>query len=269
MTSSLHPQEESSGAPGKDAPYRPVFHWHEPRTRQRLRLAGFIFLAVVLHAAFFYVFKVVYPASTRSLPMPSRVVLLRGDDPNVRNILAEVEDRTAAYDPSLGTTVGNVALSTYRPSFVGHKPELIAPPVLVAQRLPLPDALEGSPLLPDPDRPPAPARESALQPPAAAQQPLFALGGAIASRGLRSPPRLEGLFTGDTNAVATFAIGVNASGVVQHCIPDEDFLANQEALLRALSQADQLEALRRTLCQMRFEPAPGAGLSWGFVTVEW
>ena len=272
MTPNLH--DSSDGGDAEFAPSRHglTFDWNESVARQRLRLAGFIFMAVVLHAVFFYIFRVMYPASERSLPMPSRVLLLSDSDPTVRAVLAEVEDRTAAYDPSLSTTGGSIRLAdytTYEPSFSDHEPQLKSPPITVADRLPLPDALRGKVILPKaaPLRSPERPRQILPEGPT---EPVLALLGGLANRHLLQPPDLSSIFSEDTDAVATFTMGVNASGVVQYCLPDEDFQADQsEALRRAQSQADQLEALRRALYQLRFRPDPAAGLTWGFVTVEW
>jgi hypothetical protein len=148
-------------------------------------------------------------------------------------------------------------------------------PIDVADRLPLPEALLGRSTLPPPEQLPPPDRPPREPLPIKPEQPALAFGGRIARRPLLRQPELGGIFDVDANAVTTFAIGVDAAGVVRYCMPDEDFQADQlEALRRAQSQSDQshadrLKELRQALYQMRFVPESGVGLTWGFVTVEW
>ncbi|MDA0811480.1 MAG: hypothetical protein O3C21_03670 [Verrucomicrobia bacterium] len=249
-----------------------TFEWADGRNRQRLRIAFFLIIALIVHAGFFYLFRVVYPTTRQSLPMPSRVLLLSENNLAMRALLAEVEDRTAAYDPSLGSTVGSAQLSdytTYQPSFAGHELELKDPPVGVANRLPLPDAFAGPPLLPTPTKAPLlelPRRQ--LLPPGPTK-PALAFGGDLAKRELVSTPDLAGIFSESSDVVATYTLAVDAAGIVQSCLPDQDFQADQsEALRRAASQAD-LKALGQSLYQLRFKSTGGTGLTWGFTTVEW
>ncbi|MGK0188849.1 MAG: hypothetical protein ACI9R3_004663 [Verrucomicrobiales bacterium] len=255
-----------------------TFEWQEKRHKQLARIAFYFVLAVVLHAGFFYVFKVVYPSSTQSLPLPARVMLLSEDDPAVRAVLAEVEDRTAAYSPYLGTDVGTVSLrkyTTYQPSFAEHQLELRDPPANVAKRLPLPNALGGAALLPKAESLPAP---SIVQPdnhlPPGPRHPALTIGGHLAQRVLEHRPLLDRIFSASSDAVVTFALSVDEAGIVQSCLPDDNLHSDQsEALRRAASQAD-LKALGRQLYQLRFNSVPGKGnpkddLTWGFVTVEW
>lgn len=250
-----------------------TFEWKEGRRKQRARITFFFVLAVAMHAGFFYVFKVVYPVSTESLPMPSRVLLLSDDDPAVRALLAEVEDRTAAYSPSLGSDVGNVSLSaytTYQPSFAEHELKLLDPPVNVAKRLPLPGTLNGPLLLPEPESIPLPDLPKVKPKPPGPQRPVLAIGGELAQRKLTYRPELDDIFSPSSDAVATFALAVDEAGIVEYCLPDDDLGDRSEALRRAASQAD-LKALGKELFKLRFETAPGEGahLTWGTVTVEW
>ncbi len=239
-----------------------------------MRIAFFLVIALVLHAGFFYLFRVVYPTTRQSLPMPSRVLLLSENNLAMRAVLAEVEDRTAAYDPSLGSTVGSAQLSdytTYQPSFAGHELELKDPPVGVADRLPLPDAFAGPPLLPAPTKAPLLELPRRQLLPHGPTKPALAFGGDLANRDLLSSPDLAGIFSESSDVVATFTLAVDAAGRVQFCLPDEDFQADQsEALRRAASQAD-LKALGHSLYKLEFKPdsSGGTGLTWGFTTVEW
>lgn len=251
-----------------------TFEWTEGRTKQRARIAFYFVLAAVLHAGFFYIFRVIYPSSNPNLPIPSRVLLLSNDDPAVRAVLAEVEDRTAAYDTSLGTIVGSVLLSDYtmyQPSFADHELQLQDLPLKVAKRLPLPDTLNGSPVVPPPVQPPMPDLPPRQLLPTGPQQPVLAFGGGIGKRELLYRPELTGIFSQSSDLVATFTLGVDAAGIVRYCLPDEEFQADQsEALRRAAFQAD-LKAVGRSLYQLRFKPSPesGMGLTWGSATIEW
>ncbi|MEZ5323776.1 MAG: hypothetical protein R3F19_01725 [Verrucomicrobiales bacterium] len=250
-----------------------TFEWSDDRNQQRLRIVFFLIIAIVLHAGFFYLFRVVYPTNTQSLPIPSRVLLLSENDPAMRAVLAEVEDRTAAYDPSLESSVGSAQLSdytTYQPSFAGHELELKDPPANVTDRLPLPNVFADPPLLPALKKAPLlelPRRQ--LLPPGPTK-PVLAFSGDVAKRELVSSPDLAGIFADSSDVVATFTLAVDSAGCVHSCLPDEDFQADQsEALRRAALQAN-LKALGDSLLRLRFKPEDtGPGLTWGGVTVEW
>jgi hypothetical protein len=81
-----------------------IFNWHAPR-RRNLAIAGFIVLSVVLHAAGFYVFQIVYPPTIALLPPPARLTLVTPATEEGRTLLRWVE----AEDPALAT-------ATQRPS---------------------------------------------------------------------------------------------------------------------------------------------------------
>ena len=252
-----------------------TFNWRDSRLPQRARLVQFLFFAFILHVGCFYVFQVVYPSTPRTHPNPSRVVLLGESDPAVRAILENVEDRVAAYSPDLGSPVGTVRLETYsryRTSFADHVPLLKDLPDQVTRRLPLPGTSTNGLLLPEAGELP----ESLIEPvpplPPGPEKAILVFGGALANREVVHRPEFKDIFPQELDTVATYSLGVNASGVVEFCIPDEGFHGDQTEALRrarALSRADEMAALRRALYQLRFKPEPGSGLRWGHVTIEW
>ena len=251
-----------------------IFEWKESRTRPRLRIVWFLIVAALLHAAFFYVFRVVYPSTSRGMPIPSRVLLLSSDDPNVQALLAEVDDRTAAYSPDLGVEVIEPQLidyTRYVPSFAEYQPGLKDFPVRLEERLPLPDAIGGAVQLPEVEPLPEPIAappERLLLPPGPTE-PVLAIGGSLSDRPVVNAPDLTGIFEGTMDARAVFTIGVDASGSVRFCLADEEFQADQsEALRRAASQAN-FQQLGERLFALRFEPDASRELTWGFASIEW
>ena len=234
-----------------------TFEWREPRLRQRLRLLLYLGLAFLLHAVCFYVFQVVYPSSTIGLPVPMRVMVLSPDNAAAQDTLREVEDRLAGYGLGPGDRAETVSLddyNNYQPSFAEYRPKLRDLPRGSVARLPLPGAFDQDAL---------PPLRTGLQtrPPEAASDPIAPVvifNGELASRKLMDSPELDKLFAKDHGTLATFSIGVNASGVVEYCLPEKDEF-----------RVENLDALLRAMFRFRFDPLPGSGVVWGTATVEW
>jgi len=104
-----------------------IFSWAPPRPRVRA-LIVFLIASIVLHAACFYIFQIVYPPTIALLPAPARVSLISPDDSESIAFLRWVE----AEDPALATTTqrppGNKTVDLPKlqhiPSYATHEPTL-------------------------------------------------------------------------------------------------------------------------------------------------
>jgi len=94
------------------APSPLIFSWAPPR-RRAPALIVFLIASIILHAACFYIFQIVYPPTVALLPAPARVSLISGDDSESVAFLRWVE----AEDPALATTTD---LSIPRSAAVGR-----------------------------------------------------------------------------------------------------------------------------------------------------
>ena len=109
------------------APISLIFSWAPARRRARA-LIVFLVASIILHAACFYVFQIVYPPTVALLPAPARVSLISPDDSESIAFLRWVE----AEDPALATTTqrppGNKAIDLPKlqhiPSYATHEPKL-------------------------------------------------------------------------------------------------------------------------------------------------
>src|SRR5437868_14473791 len=109
------------------APSPLIFSWAPPR-RRAPALIVFLIASIILHAACFYVFQIVYPPTVALLPAPARVSLISPDDSESIAFLRWVE----AEDPALATTTqrppGNKAIDLPKPqhipSYATHEPKL-------------------------------------------------------------------------------------------------------------------------------------------------
>jgi hypothetical protein len=244
-------------SPLTDQPLESTFEWREPRMRQRLRLLCFFLVAVVIHAGCFYVFQVVYPSSTRGIPVPMRLMVLSPNDPAAQDVLQEVEDRVVGYGLSPGDRAVTVSLeNNYQPSFAGYRPKLRDLPQGSITRMPLPGAFDGDVLPPATSTAGGERRES-VPGPHEPTEPLVVFGGALSDRIVTLLPKLGKLFAKNHGTLATFTVGVNRAGVVEYCLPEEEF------------RADDLDALQSALIQFRFEPRSEGGIVWGTAIVEW
>src|SRR5438067_10674392 len=109
------------------APSPLIFSWAPPRRRART-LIVFLIASIILHAACFYIFQIVYPQTVALLPAPARLSLISPDDSESIAFLRWVD----AEDPALATTTqrspGNRAIDLPKlqhiPSYSTHEPKL-------------------------------------------------------------------------------------------------------------------------------------------------
>ena len=122
------------------APSPLIFSWAPARRRART-LIVFLIASIILHAACFYVFQIVYPPTVALLPAPARVSLISPDDSESIAFLRWVE----AEDPALATTTQRPSGSKtvdlpklqHIPSYAAHEPKLKSlPPTAPDLRIP-------------------------------------------------------------------------------------------------------------------------------------
>jgi len=92
---------------------------------------GFLVLSLLLHAAGFYLFQVVYPSSGRLEPFPAQVLIL--DKKNAANsvLLQELDDRLVFLQPASTDSesrkgIGDFPVS-FQPSFADRTPPFREP----------------------------------------------------------------------------------------------------------------------------------------------
>lgn len=222
----------------------------------------FLFCSFVLHAFCFYLFQVVYPPSERFTPNPARITFLSGNDSNSRAKLTSLEDRVVYFDSSGSDSAARVRIEDYtvafKPSFAGYAPKLRE----------LPETERGSALPPTIEfhRTDLPAPS----PPAPAERP-----GPVAER--TPGPRLDlegqlaGRLTGgagdwewtpeESKALegrhAIIRLAVDEKGAVRHALVHRGIESGLDAGILARVRA------------MRLAAAPGGGLVWGTLRLEW
>ena len=109
-----------------------IFNWAPPRRRARA-LILFLIASLLLHAACFYIFQIVYPPTVALLPAPARLNLIAPQNPESIAFLRWVE----AEDPALATTTQRAATPKalelpslqHVPSYATYEPKLRPLPV--------------------------------------------------------------------------------------------------------------------------------------------
>ncbi|TLD72012.1 hypothetical protein FEM03_04615 [Phragmitibacter flavus] len=101
-----------------------IFDWTPARGRfGRLMLA--LLIVIVGIAAFFYVFRVVYPQSERFTPVPHQVVMFDAGNPATTAIMNRVRDVDYLLLPTRNHQDNSPSLQrlapVFRPSFEGHQ----------------------------------------------------------------------------------------------------------------------------------------------------
>lgn len=224
------------------------------------RLPLFLFLSLLGHAAVFYLFKVVTPTSTRDIPREHTVVMLRGVDPIVEELLLSLEGRSPAGLRVKSIANPDIALDklptlAYRSSFAGYTPTIRFN--WQSPESPLPGLVNAHlPMLP---KSPAPALPSVTIPAEAPPvTPVLVLSSRLKSRGLARPAAWPKDLSApeELAEVHQFTLGIHSSGRVDYC------LTGEKAPPVALHQA--VKALR-------FRPAPSlnAPIDWGTIEVHW
>lgn len=108
-----------------------IFSWLR-KDRHALKLSVFIIGSALVHAGAFYLFQVVYATSDRVDAAPSGITILDAEQPEVRRMIREIEDRLVFQRAPSETTGTRVSLSdygvTFDPSFQNREPSFRTPP---------------------------------------------------------------------------------------------------------------------------------------------
>jgi hypothetical protein len=204
-----------------------TFHWPE-RERFPFVLFGCVFLSLLVHAATFVVFQVVYPQRVTIPPPPPQLALLTPSSPENEALLRWI----AAADPALVASARSVAPPgllhvPYRPSF---KTVRTAPlgsveaPVLV----PYPPPKNPLSIIASAAPPPAPETRSALP-----MRTTIELSPVLAERGVKPPAFRWKQRASQPLQPLRALVGVTAAGAVrftflQHSSGDHNL--DEEAL---------------------------------------
>jgi hypothetical protein len=211
-------------------------------------------ISLLLHAAGFYVFQIVYPPALSLLPPPARVNLITPAAEEGRTILRWIE----AEDPALTSktvrpaemkTVGLPAVE-HIPSYIATEPALKSAPALTVDlRMPSsqpPGAVTMPRLL-------APQKLQSLATTISFSAELQKLGAAIVAQ-----PKFIAA-TNEAPEAITFRIAVGPRGEVLYC-----FAENSSGDRELDAQA------RRFLAFCRFPATAGANEPiWGTAMIEW
>lgn len=115
--------------PEEDSPL--IFSWLR-KDRRALKLSVFIAGSAIVHAGAFYLFQVVYATTDRVDAAPSGITILDTDQPEVRRMIREIEDRLVFQRAPSETSGTRVSLSdygvTFEPSFQNREPSFRTPP---------------------------------------------------------------------------------------------------------------------------------------------
>ena len=253
-----------------------IFHW-KPLRGARRRLAAALLLAGAAHAGLFYLFRVVPGNGARTLPPRLAVVQLVEGDPATRVLVNAVEDRfpgTLLRSPDAAWARDVAALAAVVPPLFPRGegssgelkpynqplvPEALPPSVVPGQVLMPP--LEGvERATPSTVTAPELVDSGEEEPPVVRPRPNVQVSAAgRARRVTRKAAWPDGLVdeAWPETASIPFMLGVDAAGRPVWGLP-----------LVPVSGVD-LEALRRPLMEMRFEPMPGAAVEWVEADVRW
>lgn len=222
-----------------------IFDWK--KSRWDYRLPVLIGISFVAHILSFYIFHIVYPATTSLLPPAAQISVLDPANPQDQQVLdwIEVNDPASVSVPSFRSKFITQLTPRYRPSFSTDSPELqpLTPDAPSPQRLPSLFSPEN--LLPIRSRPVKGEQISAF-PSSVAVSPSL-------------KPRLRSISLPSTSKLvepSSFFVGVNRDGTV-------DF-----AFLWTSSGDNELDqAADRFVRTLKFEPAETT--AWGTVQLRW
>ncbi len=241
------------------APSPLIFSWAPPRPRAPA-LVVFLIASIILHAACFYIFQIVYPPTVALLPAPARVSLISADDSESIAFLRWVE----AEDPALATTTQRLPGSKtidlpklqHIPYYAAHEPKLKAlPPTAPDLNIPSSAAI-------GPVRIPTPST-AAVAPSVAHKTSVQFSESADALRNPIVPGFTFQASRLDAPANARFRVAIDGHGAMRFCFLIES------------SGDPALDGQGRSFLQLcRFAPQENAAsdepaLVWSVATILW
>ena len=234
-----------------------TFDWRKPRA-EWARLAFWMLVTFLGLAAFFALFRVVYPQTRRIVPTAQQITLL-GTDPATQAVLNAVQDRDFLIIPSSDGKKNPVSLEdlapVFHPSYEKHEIKLLdlpqrntkpAPVRLLDVREPVLPRLDLSDLSPNPRATAPVPKKLALQ-----------VRGGLASRETASQPEFGTLEMAEPESWR-FHLGVDSAGHVIFALPVE-----------APGKLEEAAPLLRLLRQIRFAPESVERITWGEAALVW
>lgn len=121
-----------------------LFSWKSSHTVS-FWLWAFLVFSLLLHAAGFYLFQVVYPSSGRVEPFPSRVLILNEKNPTNATLIQELNDRLVFLQPASTGSKSRISTDdfsvSFQPSFSDRSPPFKMPSAITKPNLPA-DSME-------------------------------------------------------------------------------------------------------------------------------
>jgi hypothetical protein len=229
-----------------------TFHWDLVR-RIPTVLPGFILISLLVHAAAFFLFQVVYPPQETMAAPPPEITVLDPQRPDHQALLRWID----AEDPTPVVVSGNsITDRLLHVAYVPSYSTLRTPPLTLPnepERMQYPPARDPLAIIRSVEPRPTPLRT-----PVAGEPTRMIFAGELGRRPVAALPSLV-LSTKSTTELqpARFLVGVDARGAVQYVMPQSssgNTAVDSEA-------ADYLSKLKL---------APGEQpISWGTVTVQW
>ncbi|MCE9519207.1 MAG: hypothetical protein K8R87_06625 [Verrucomicrobia bacterium] len=235
-----------------------TFDWRIPRG-ERSRLFFWMLVTFFGLAAFFALFRVVYPQTQRLVPIAQQVTLL-GSDTAAQSVLNSVQDHDFLIIPSADSKRNFVSLEdrapVFHPSYEKHELKLLDLPQRNTKPAPVRLLDVREPILPRLDltelkNNPQPA------PPAHPAKLTLHLRGGLASRAIASQPDFNTLQMIEPESWR-FHLGVNSAGQVIFVLP-----------IDAPGKLGDAVPLLRLLQQIRFAPDVKAKATWGKAALVW
>ena len=234
-----------------------TFDWRKPRG-EWARLAFWTLVTFLGLAAFFALFRVVYPQTQRVVPTAQQITQL-GTQPATQAVLDAVQDRDFLIIPSTGGKRNPVSLEdrapVFHPSYEKHEVKLLdlpqsntkpAPVRLLDVREPVLPRLELSDLKPSPPDTDTLPRKLDLH-----------IRGSLAARQTDARPDFDDLQMAEPESWR-FHLGVDGAGQVVFALPIE-----------APGKLEEAAPLLRLLRQIRFSPDSGERITWGEAALAW
>jgi hypothetical protein len=226
---------------------RLIFDWE--RSRWDYRLLALIAVSLLAHIFSFYLFRVVYPATTALLPPSAQVTLLDPGRPEDKQVLDWVTMNDPAKLSAAGTDPDLVSrvVPPYRPIYSGIPVQLRSPETSGPKQDSVPSIFSAETLLPI--RPPLPEGSTPVSFPTRLE-----IGSTL---GTRMPASVPELPASPTLAEPTsIFLGVNPEGIADYL-----FLM-QSSGKNALDQKAE-DFVRK----LEFRPA--LNRTWGVVKFRW